>query len=170
MREIKNLEIRSTMNNSRAKTTDSALSYDVEQLLKEGNIIKIQPQGYSMYPLFIPGRDEALIEQVPCQKLRRGDVVLYRRDHGILVIHRICRIDDNGFYMVGDNQSEIEGPLRPDQIRGRMIGFIRNEKKYSVKNPIYRFFSGLWLILLPLRPFCFRISAGMKKLFRPHSK
>ncbi len=25
-----------------------------------GNIIRIKPQGYSMYPLLIPGRDEAL--------------------------------------------------------------------------------------------------------------
>lgn len=158
------------MNNTRTGRMDSTFVYDVEQLLKEGNIIKIHPQGYSMYPLFIPGRDEALIEQVPCQKLRRGDVVLYRRDHDILVIHRIYRIDDNGFYMVGDNQSEIEGPLRPDQIRGRMIGFIRNGKEYSIKHPFYRLFSGLWLILLPARPFCFRISAGIKKLFSHHSK
>ena len=27
--------------------------------------------------------------------------------------------------MVGDNQSVIEGPLRPDQIRGKMVAFER---------------------------------------------
>lgn len=32
---------------------------DLEALLQDGNIIRIRPQGYSMYPLFIPGRDEA---------------------------------------------------------------------------------------------------------------
>ena len=37
---------------------------DLEQLLQEGNIIRLKPQGFSMYPLFIPGRDEALIQQV----------------------------------------------------------------------------------------------------------
>ena len=31
---------------------------DLEQLLQEGNIIRLKPQGFSMYPLFIPGRDE----------------------------------------------------------------------------------------------------------------
>ena len=34
---------------------------DLEALLQDGNIIRIRPQGYSMYPLFLPGRDEALI-------------------------------------------------------------------------------------------------------------
>ena len=57
---------------------------DLEQLLQEGNIIRLKPQGFSMYPLFIPGRDEALIQQVPVTSLmlragrRRGqDIRLY---------------------------------------------------------------------------------------------
>ena len=53
---------------------------DLEALLRDRNIIRIKPQGYSMYPLFIPGRDEALIQEVPVSSLRRNDVILYRRD------------------------------------------------------------------------------------------
>ena len=44
-------------------TKDSSNQIDMEQLLQDGNILKLKPQGYSMYPLFIPGRDEALIQQ-----------------------------------------------------------------------------------------------------------
>ena len=137
---------------------------DIEQLLRDGNIIKIKPQGYSMYPLFVPGRDEALISQVTAESLRRGDVILYRRDHSILVLHRICRICSEGIYMVGDNQSEVEGPLRPDQLRGKLIAFVRNGKEISVTNPLYRFLSSLWLLMLPLRPLCFRLTAFIRKL------
>ena len=43
-------------------TKSDPVKIDLEQLLREGNIIRIKPQGYSMYPLFIPGRDEALIQ------------------------------------------------------------------------------------------------------------
>ena len=86
---------------------------DLEQLLQKGNIIRLKPQGFSMYPLFIPGRDEALIQQVPVTSLKRNDVALYRRDQGILVLHRIVRVTADGYYMTGDNQYEIEGPLRP---------------------------------------------------------
>ena len=132
---------------------------DLEQLLKDGNIIRIHPQGYSMYPLFLPGRDEALIESVCADACKKNDVVLYRRDSGILVLHRICRITDDGFYLVGDNQREVEGPLRPSQIIGRLVAFVRDGKEISAEQPFYRFLSSLWLFLLPVRPFCFRLSA-----------
>lgn len=151
---------------SKGTLTQMSQIVDLEKLLKEENIIRIKPQGYSMYPLFIPGRDEALIEAVTPSELRRGDVALYRRDQGILVLHRICRIDASDFYMVGDNQYEIEGPLRKDQMRGKLIGFIRNGKEFSVRNPFYRLLSSLWLLLLPLRPICFKVSAALKHFLK----
>ena len=77
----------------------------------------------------IPGRDEALIQQTDGTDCHRNDVVLYRRDQGILVLHRICRITSDGFYMVGDNQYEVEGPLRQDQIIGKLIAVNRNSRK-----------------------------------------
>ena len=141
----------------------SGSQIDLEQLLKDGSIIRIHPQGYSMYPMFLPGRDEALIESVCADSCRKNDVVLYRRDSGILVLHRICRITEDGFYLVGDNQWEVEGPLRPDQIIGRLAAFIRNGKEIPVCQPLYRLLSSLWLFLLPVRPFCFRLSAFLRK-------
>ena len=119
-----------------------------------------------MYPLFIPGRDEALIQQAALESLRKNDVVLYRRDSGILVLHRICRITDNGFYLVGDNQREVEGPLRPSQIIGRLAAFVRDGKEISVRQPFYRFLSSLWLFLLPVRPLCFHLSAFLRTIQR----
>ena len=136
---------------------------DLEQLLQKGNIIRLKPQGYSMYPLFHPGRDEAIIEAYPIDQLRRGDVILYRRDQGILVLHRIVRVTANGYYMTGDNEYDIEGPLRPDQFRGNLIAFVRNGKEISVRNPVYRFLSALWLLMLPVRPFCFRLTAFLRR-------
>ena len=139
---------------------------DLEALLQDGNIIRIRPQGYSMYPLFLPGRDEALIESVCADDCKKNDVVLYRRDSGILVLHRICRITDDGFYLVGDNQREVEGPLRPSQIIGRLVAFVRDGKEISVRQPFYRFLSSLWLFLLPVRPLCFRLSAFFRTFLR----
>ncbi len=125
---------------------------DIEKLLLEGHTIQIHPQGYSMYPMFTPERDEAII--VPATdaiKLKRGDVVLYRRDSGILVLHRICKVNKNGFYLVGDNQTEVEGPLRAEQIKGVMAAFIRRGKEISANNLLYKLASSLWLFLRPFR-------------------
>ena len=127
-------------------TSQTSPKIDLEQLLRDGNIIRIKPQGYSMYPLFIPGRDEALIQQISSTDCRRNDVVLYRRDWSILVLHRIDKITEEGFFMVGDNQWEIEGPLRSDQIIGKLVAFVRNGREISAQNPFYRFLSSVWLL------------------------
>lgn len=143
---------------------NTSYAVDIEQLLEEGHVIRIKPEGYSMYPLFVPGRDAAIIEKVSVDTLKKGDVVLYRRDGSILVLHRICRVTQKGFYMVGDNQSQIEGPLRPDQIRGKMVAFERKGRRpISVDQMEYRVLSGIWLRLLPMRPIFWKITAFIRK-------
>ncbi len=125
---------------------------EIEKLLEDGNVIRLKPRGYSMYPLFVPGRDEAVIEKAEVTKLRRGDVILYRRPESILVLHRIWKRKGNSVYMVGDNQKEVEGPLSESQIRGKMIGIVRKGKHISVRHPLYQIYSHVWLWLRPVRP------------------
>ena len=143
---------------------------DIEKLLEEGNNLNIKPQGFSMYPVLVPGRDEAIIEPIKGRRLRRGDVVLYRRDKnvangGILVLHRIWKVKQEGIYLVGDNQKEIEGPLRPDQVKGIMAGMNRKGKYITVTHPVYRITTRGWLLLRPVRPVIAKVAATVKKLF-----
>jgi len=141
---------------------------DIEQLLQEGRNVNIGPQGYSMYPVLVPGRDEAIIEPLEDRKLKRGDVVLYRRDKnvengGILVLHRIWKIKTEGIYLVGDNQKEIEGPLRPDQMKGIMAAMMRKGKYIPVTGPMYRVLTGIWLWMRPVRPVVSKTVAFVKR-------
>ena len=137
---------------------------DIEELLAQGRTVQFMPQGYSMYPLFVPGRDEAVVAPVDPGRLKRGDVVLYRRDGGILVLHRIWKRKGDEFYLVGDNQEEIEGPLRLDQIKGVLIRIIRKGRQFSVTNVIYRLAAAIWLWLRPMRTFLSHAVAGCKRL------
>lgn len=148
------------------KPDEMSFPVDLEQLLLEGKTIRIKPRGYSMYPLFVPGRDEAWIEKVSPEVLRWGEVVLYRREKGILVLHRIWKMNESGFYMVGDNQTEIEGPLRPNQIKGRLTGITRNGNYISVRNPVYRMLTGIWLFLRPFRPVLSKVAFHIKHRFK----
>ncbi|MDE6699767.1 MAG: S24/S26 family peptidase [Acetatifactor sp.] len=134
-----------------------------EELLLEGRTIQFQPIGYSMYPLFVPGRDQAVVAPIRDTVPGRGDVVLYRRDGGILVLHRIWKRGRDGFYLVGDNEHQIEGPLRRDQIKGILVGIVRKGRYFSVNNLLYRAASGLWLWLRPLRPKLARIVSICKR-------
>ncbi len=139
---------------------------DIEKLLTEGNTIQLHPQGYSMYPMFMPVRDEAIIVPVcDTSKLKSGDVVLYRRVSGILVLHRICKVNKNGFYLVGDNQTEVEGPLHPEQIKGVLAAFIRKGKEIPANNRVYVLASRAWLFLRPIRRCITVPAAKIKRLF-----
>lgn len=131
--------------------TSESLPRTIPELL-ENHTIQVQPQGYSMYPLFVPGRDSAVIEKADCDRLKKGDVILYRRENGILVLHRICRITKDGFYTVGDNQTAVEGPLTASQISGKLIHIIRNGHSFSVNHPVYRILCRILAVSAPGSP------------------
>lgn len=143
---------------------------DIEAILDSGKTVQFQPQGYSMYPVIVPGRDEAIVQKVDVTTLKRGDVALYRREGSILVIHRIWKKDETGFYMVGDNQTEIEGPLRPDQIKGKMIALVKKGREIDVRKLRYRIPCAIWLFMRPVRQPVSQAAAavkrGLKKVWR----
>ena len=126
------------------------MKYDIEQLLEAGEIIQIYPEGYSMYPMFVPGRDAAVIKKADVKKIRRADVVLYRRKGSILVLHRVVKRKGGQFYMAGDNQTEVEGPVEED--------------------PVYVILSGLWLMFLPVRGIFWSFTAWVRRLRKNNSE
>ncbi len=139
---------------------------DIEELLRSGMSVQISPQGTSMYPMIRQGRDQVIIEPVNAEEVRRGDVLLYRRDHSILVLHRLHHHSREGLYMVGDNQTLIEGPVRPDQIRGRMAALVRGEKMISTGSFGWIITGRVWLFLRPLRPYIKKAGSLVKRLVR----
>ena len=50
--------------------TSESLPRTIPELL-ENHTIQVQPQGYSMYPLFVPGRDSAVIEKADCDSAKK---------------------------------------------------------------------------------------------------
>jgi hypothetical protein len=139
---------------------------DAEALLRSGSTVQLPPTGWSMYPTIVPGRDQAVIAPAEGHAPRRGDVLLYRRDGGILVLHRVWRVRPQGLYLVGDNQHQIEGPLRPDQVRGIMTALVRKGRTIPVTALRYRLPTGLWLLLRPLRRPVSLTVAAVKRLLR----
>lgn len=143
---------------------------NIEQILADGHTVQIEPHGWSMYPLLVPGRDQAIIAQANPEKMKRGDVALYRREQGILVLHRIWKVRPEGFYTVGDNQSKVEGPLRPCQIKGRLTVVIRNGRKIPVQNPLLIFLTRFWLFLRPVRGPLAAAAHRLRQIGRPIKK
>lgn len=68
--------------------------------------------------------------------------------------------------MVGDNQIQVEGLLRKEQVIGIMSGFVRKGKLFSSNDLWYRILSRVWLIMRPVRRCIMVPGAKIKKLVR----
>ena len=114
-----------------------------------------------------PRRDEVVLAGIEDgSALRRGDVVLYRRENGMLVLHRIYKIGQDGLYLLGDHQTAIEGPVRREQVKGKMTGMVRDGRYMDVGNPGYRMLSVVWLWLRPARRAIMVPAARLRRMVR----
>lgn len=123
----------------------------LRELVKEGNEVSLLITGSSMTPFLFHEKDTVCFK-TPDRPLKRGDMVFFQRDDGRFVMHRICRVRPEGYYIVGDAQTEIEGPVREDQIFGLITKVQRRGKWLGPDAFWWRFFATVWLWIIPIRP------------------
>lgn len=107
--------------------------------------------GTSMLPLLRQGRDLVIIEKKTSPGCRPGDVVLYKRKSGQLVLHRIVGKDESGYILLGDNRAVKEHGVHEESISGIMKGFVRNGKTRLVSSLSYKLYTFFILHSLALR-------------------
>lgn len=103
--------------------------------------------GISMTPTLREGRDFVRLRQLESAP-KRGDIILYRRDGGQYILHRVLR-GGKTLTCCGDRQFEKEA-VRPEQVLAVVTAICRKGKWTDVNAPLYRFYAALWMIL-PLR-------------------
>ena len=122
----------------------------LRELAGEGRVVSMLIAGSSMSPFLCHNRDYIYFTK-PDRELRRGDMVFYQRDTGQYVMHRVYKRKKDGYYMVGDAQTQIEGPLRGDQIFARIIKVKRKGRIIEPGNFWWEFFEHVWIRIIPLR-------------------
>ncbi|MCI5950693.1 MAG: S24/S26 family peptidase [Anaerostipes sp.] len=122
----------------------------LRELTEQGKEVSMLISGSSMVPFLIHRRDYIYFKK-PNRSLRRGDMVFYQRDNGQFVMHRIWKKKSDGYYMIGDAQTEIEGPLREDQIFALITKVQRKGKWIGPGDFWWKFFEHIWLCIIPLR-------------------
>ncbi len=122
----------------------------LRELTEQGREVSMVIAGNSMRPFLTHQRDSIVFKK-PDRELRRGDIVFYERATGQFVCHRICRIRPEGYYLLGDAQTEIEGPIEREQIFGLITGVTRKGKRLSPGDLRWDFFEKVWIRIIPLR-------------------
>lgn len=137
---------------------------------ESGKSVETEIFGSSMLPFLAPHRDAALLEslkRVPA----RGDVVFCRipplqeneNKEARYVLHRVKKVTADGAYIIGDAQNVCEGPVPLCEVFGIVTSVRRKGKILRPENLIWKFFSGPWLWIVPMRRPLFRLASLGKK-------
>lgn len=121
----------------------------IKELLDQGNAVKLTITGNSMYPFLRDGLDSVELEAV--HTLDIGDIVLIVREKGQYVLHRVIKVNRNSFYIMGDAQGWIEGPLKFEQTLAVVKKIWRRNNCIDCNSFKWKFISRLWIGSIPIR-------------------
>ena len=122
----------------------------LKELVEQGKEVSLIISGSSMTPFLVHERD-AICFKAPDRSLRKGDMVFYQRETGQYVMHRIYKIKSDEYYMVGDAQQEIEGPLQRQQIFALITKVKRKGRWIAPGDFWWEFFEHIWIHMIPIR-------------------
>ena len=138
----------------------------IKEALEAGGIYSGLTCGISMEPLIHHQRDTIIVVK-PEGRLKKYDVPVYLTKSGKYVMHRIIKVCDDHYVIVGDNRTEREY-VTDDMICGVLAGFYKNGKRYvdCQKSKSYKLYSRVWVALLPVRPALQLVNRGVNFIKR----
>lgn len=123
------------------------------ECLSDGKSVTIYPRGVSMLPMIRQGIDSVTLSPIK-RPLRKYDIILYRRDDGRYVLHRVVKLSrdiNKGYTCIGDAQFSYETGVARDSIIAVVASFKRDEKNYSVNSFLYKTYCRFWHFSRPIR-------------------
>ena len=132
-----------------------------EELERSGTLV-FTNRGKSMLPLLRQNRDLMVIEKKGPERCRKYDAVLFKRGDKY-VMHRILKVREQDYYIVGDNCRRGEY-VRDEQILGVLKQVVRDGKTIDTENPAYQRYVHLWCDFYPIRMWVIRIKQKIRAI------
>ncbi|MGN0264559.1 MAG: S24/S26 family peptidase [Oliverpabstia sp.] len=138
---------------------------NIEQCLQELGYAVVPVRGTSMWPLLKEGKTRVQVEAKEGKQVRKGDIVLYRRKDGTLVLHRIIKVEEDTFLVCGDHQWKQMEQVQENQILAVGQGFFQNGHYIDDNTWWYRIYKKFWNGNLTVRRCClaFLRLSGLEK-------
>ena len=140
----------------------------IKQLIERDGMYVSPPHGQSMWPMLRDRTDIACVIK-PDRELKKHDVALYIRSNGQYVLHRIMKINKDGYTMCGDHQLVLEHNIQREQIIGVLDSFYRGDKLFKCRGVRYKAYVNLWCMSLHLRKYLIKITGYIEKKSKKES-
>ena len=98
----------------------------IKEVIARGTSFRMYPNGRSMLPTIVAGKDSVDLS-LPVG-LKKYDIVLYSRDNGQYVLHRIVKVHGEYFDMCGDAQHCIEKNVHSDNVIALVSAVYKGDK------------------------------------------
>ncbi len=140
----------------------------LEEMFAAGKQVRMTVTGISMFPMLRDRTDSVLLQRA--EKVKKFDIILFVRTTGEAVMHRIVACSPEGYTLLGDNQIDVEGPIKEEQVMAKVVGFYHGDYYVSCKTWWYRIYSILWGSAKESRkwlyPLAIRVARVIKRLKR----
>lgn len=108
----------------------------IAEVIASGGEFRLYPRGVSMLPLIKQGTDSVVL--VSLGDVAVNDMVLYRRDDGQFVLHRVVKIKGDEYVMCGDNQYELEYGIKRKHLLAGVSCIYHGEQRVSFDSDEYK--------------------------------
>ena len=136
-----------------------------EEILARDGRLFYTNVGDSMMPLIKQGRDLLVIEKTH-GKLKKYDILLYKRDNGQYVLHRILKVRKNDYVICGDNRWSKETGITDRHIIGVLTALVREGKEVPLDTRKYRLYTHLWCDFFLIRAVILRMQSVRRRVRR----
>ncbi len=135
----------------------------IEEIIERDGFVLEMTVGNSMEPMLRNRQNPIVIEKIT-RKPRKNDVVLFKRDTGEYVLHRIVKVYMDGYFIRGDNRLYGDRDITDRHIIGILTGYYKGEKFIDCKkNLLYKIYSFLIVKYYYIRIFKIKIRSLFKK-------
>lgn len=118
------------------------------EIVKSDKTVSLTVAGDSMEPFLKDSRDRVFLTAIDnTDNIRKGDIVLFERNNGQYVLHRVYKKERDIFYFIGDGQGTVEEPVYPDQLKAFVQGAEINGRVCCPGSLKWEFFRLIWINL-----------------------
>ena len=108
----------------------------IAEVIASGGEFRLYPKGVSMLPLIKQGSDSVVL--VSLGDVAVNDMVLYRRDDGAFVLHRVVKIKGDEYVMCGDNQYELEYGIKSKHLLAKVAYLYDGDRRVTFDTDEYK--------------------------------
>lgn len=101
----------------------------IDESISTGGEFRLFHKGMSMLPLLREGIDSVLL--VSPTDLKKNDIVMYVRESGQFVMHRIVKIKGEQLIMCGDHQCVLEKGITEKNVVAKVKGIFRGNEYFE---------------------------------------